>query len=583
MYAVFASQTIYKLKQKALSSRKAIFDAYRRYFIMRSAVALLLLCFVSVAIQLAYPKDRTLPLSRLEGSGFVSFKSEAEIASKLTGLDRQNITIQVEDKTFNVSFTKIGIEVDEEATFRQLSHLSTGQRWVPFSILSASLQTQSVVKHIDGRKLADFSSNLAYYKKPVDASIQLEGTKLVVMPAKDGYRYHQSSIVKQLIGHQFGNYEPLAIVPEVLLPRIPTSLASDKTELMQKRIDTPLTVWASDKSMTIAPSVLASWIDIAVKPDHSTIELSFNKSRVANTLKVFAGVLETAAKPTISTMLNGSLAGSVNGKTGQSLRFDDLVKKVAESTDWSVRNISAEVDLIVPAQKTLRRYSRDSQGIQSLLNHWAATNGGQYYVSVRTLNGRIEAGINPYQHLPSDGINRLYVAHLIYGRLAANSLQETSSTSAGMSVVSCLEQMLVNSHKGCYYALGDIIGWSSNNSMLTAQGFEGTNLQRSGSSTTAHDTVEWLLKMQGSGIVSFSQTNAIVNKMTRHAQRSGIPAGSKGITVANTVDRQGNSWQEAALVLHPKNPYVISVMATGGGSSRPLSELAAEINQVLYE
>lgn len=585
LYLVLAFRAVQTFKQRLISVGQGVQAIYRHHLTVRFAAFAAMLAISSILLQLAYPAQRSLPFSRLENNGFVGFKSEAEIAAKLDGIDSQKITILAKDTSVDISPREMGIALDTPSTFKRLSSYSKTQRLVPFSILAVGAKNHNMVRHIDDKKLDDFIARLdvATYKAPRDAGVSLKDTKLNIAPAEDGYQYHSAEIKKQLASLNFNDRNPLLLMPEILLPRISTDIASQKAELMQRRIDTPLVIWADDKSLVADAAMIASWIDITAPPDQNSIELTFNKARVAESLRPFAGILETAAKPAVSTFLNGSLAGSVDGSTGRKLLFDELVDQVVRSTDPSTKNIAAQVEPILAKQKTVQSYSRDNRGMQSLLDRWTAEHGGQYSVSMRTLNGTIQAEINPYQSYPSQGLNRLYVAHLIYGRLAANSLSMTSPTNAGMNVDSCLEQMLVNGNENCYYALGDIVGWEANSSMLASQGFEGTALPRGSGSTTASDSAEWLIKVQGSSIVTSAQTNELINRMSRHSQRSGIPAGSPGILVAETTSTSGGNRQEAGLVFHPRGAYVLSIMSSKNGKASDIAELAAEINRVLNE
>jgi hypothetical protein len=586
MYEVFAAHDVAAFYGKTTSFQKYAVATYQKHFMVRLACALSLLSLASVVLQLSYPSNRTLPFSRLEGNGFVGIKSEPEIAGKLDGLDNQRITIKTKDKSVETTFSEAGVSLDKQSTFKHLSNYSKTARLIPFSIVASGNSTQSIVRSVDSKKLDSFVSTLVVseHKDPQNAVIKIKDTKLIVEPSTDGYQYHNSDIKAQLLGTKFAQKEPILINPEILAPQISTSAAGARAESMQRRIDTPLTIFAADKSVIANSQMIISWIDIKDQPDQGTINLSFNKARIAVSLSAFASILEVAPKPAVSTLLNGSLAGSVDGSSGRTLRFSELVDQVAASTDATVTTIAAQIEPILPKQQVVRRYSRDSQGIQSLLDQWGAEHGGHYSVYMRTQNGNIQAGINPYQQLPSGNMSRLYVAHLIYGRLAAGSLSPTTPTNAGVDVDGCLEQMLVYANDNCLYALGDIVGWGGNNGMLVNQGLVSTLLSRSGSTTSPADLGEWFMKVQGASLVTPDQSAVLINKLSRYTKRSGIPAGSLGIQVADTTDSARSNRQEAALVFHPRSNYVLAIMSSSGdGNSAAFAELASEINRVLNE
>lgn len=536
-----------------------------------------------IAAQLAYPSDRALPLARLQGHGFVGFKTHADIAKLVGDLDKKDIAIYTKTGVTKTTYSEMGIAVDVDGTFENLRTYRPAEKIVPFSIVFMGNESLPVHRQVDSRKLEEFikqlTSNAA--TKPQDAGISLDGSKLLIVPAEDGYEYQKETIKQQFLRANPGDTS-ITLAPTLLLPRISSQTATEKARQMQKRIDTPLIIRAADQSLKADSATLASWIDITPKPEEGDIQIVFNRGRVENFLRPLISSIEHPAKSETVTLLNGLMAGSSPGSSGRSLNFSQLVDEVANSTNAGTATVWAKVNSILPNQTYDRRYSRDSQGIQSLIDYWAQTHSGQHGIDFRTINGRISAGTNSYKQFTAASSNKLFIGHLISGRLDAGSLHPATMTSAGYSVSVCMDRMLRLSDMACTSALGTIVGWGSSNSMLSGQGFSSTTLAQNGGTTSASDTSHWFYQLVNGSLTSQAQKNIILDSLARQTVRSGIPAGSLGLGVANKAGISGMSVFDSAIVYHPRGSYILSVMSDGG-SFGAIAELTAQINKVLSE
>ena len=548
------------------ASRKRCEHVARSPWTRLSVSFAVVLCLLVVA-QLAYPHDRALPLARLQGHGFVGFKTYGQIADKINDLDNKNITIQAGSATTVSSYNEMGIAVDAEATFSQLRGYTATERMVPFSILLAGNKTVAIDRHVDDAKLVEFIQKIetSSNKQPRDAEIKREGTRLVVMPAEDGYESSPQILKQQILQAKLQDGS-IILSPRIVPPRISSQEAREKARLMQGRIDNPLAIKAAELTLTADSKVLAEWVDIIPRPEQGTIELSLNKARVENFLKPLQPSVEQAAKPEVVTLLNGLMAGSTQGTSGRSLSFGELVDEVAKTTNPGTSAVWAKVNSILPEQIYDRRYSRDSQGIQNLIDYWVQTHKGQHGVDFRTINGRIAASASPYKQFSAASSNRLFIAHLISGRLDAGSLRGGTATSAGPNVASCMDRMLRLSDGTCTTALGNIIGWGNSAVLLRSQGFTNTSLAPGGGSTSASDTSTWFVQLLNGGLTSEEQKNSLINMLSHQGVRTGI---------------SGHVY-DTAVIYHPRGTYILSVLSDGG-SFAAIAELTAQINKVLGE
>lgn len=573
-------------KDKEHNSRliRREFFAARSLYSRSSLIRFAVFFGLIIILQLVYPKDRAMPFSRLQDNGYVGFTTEEQIAAKFYNFDTRTVTVHTHTRSLTTSFTDLGVQIDIDGTINNLSNYSARERLIPFSIFFKGNKTFSAARDIDSSKLDLYVKDLVTQtdKQPVDAKIELNETKLNVIPAEDGYAYKRSELESQVVKSGLSDKSTIVFSPTILPPAISTELARQKADQMQARINNPLTINNGDKSMILEPKVIASWVEVLSKPENKNIELAFNKDKITASIKSFAGVVNVASTPTVITTLNGMDAGRREGITGKSLQFEDLVDRISKTTTPSTASIEAQVTSIPPVQTYDRRYSKDSYGMQTLLSYWASNNRGQYGIDFRSSNGKILANVNPYGQFKSSGIYRLYVAHLTYGRINAGSLSGGSMTAAGHTVSACLDKMIYDGNEACSSALGSIVGWSGSDHMLHSQGFENTSLSSGAGVTTANDTSDWLSKLLDGSLMTSSQAATLKSVMGRSTGRSGIPAGSPGLAVSSKSGASGGTRHDVGVVYHPGGTYALSILSEGSSFTQ-IADLTREINRVMTQ
>lgn len=540
------------------------------------------LVILVVVAQVLYPSNRSLPFSRLESAGYLGFADRDTILSNFEDFDSRVVTVHTHTKSITTSYKDLGVTIEPFETVDTMTNYPLQERLIPFSIFVKGNKTYSISRNIDDAQLKLFVENVIAQaaKKPKDASVKLQGTQFIVEESEDGYEYQESALRSRVLRSDLADRGQVVFTPTILKPAIATEDAKLVTARMQQRIDNPLLINAEGKSLRIDAATMASWVDIAHKPDEHTVEVTFNKSRVDATLRPFATQVDKPAVPTTVTYLNGMQAGRLDGSVGKVLQYDQLLKQVAENTSPLTSTIEASVVTVPPPEVIDRKYTKDSQGMQTLLTYWTANNRGEYGIDFRTVSGNITANINPHRLFPSVGVYRSYIASLIYGRITAGNISHNTPTQAGQTVGVCLELMMRDGEESCTNALGQIVGWGASDSLLKAQGFDNTTLTMGASLTTADDLSNWMVRLLGSNITTSWQADELVGIMSRSSYRSGIPAGSAGMQVANRFGSYGRNTHEMAIVYHPNGTYVLSILSDGSDSGL-LTSLAAEINKVM--
>lgn len=568
-----------------VAHRPRLSSIYNNAAGVRLVVLLVALGGVMTVGQLFYPSDRARPLSRLEGNGRVSFARQSDIKNLIDNLSTKVVTVQTPSSSVNATFEEMGLTIDPKATFEQVGDYSLAERLMPFSLFFGNVREAPIVRVLDEAKFADFTDDIIIdaSEPPADARVTLNGTELIVEPAKEGFAYRHDSLKTQLLGADFYSDSPLLFKPDLVSPAITTSQARDQAEKVQERIDTPLQVLAGGHSLDIPKPTIASWVEIDHKPKDKKVEIILNKDKVRGSLQPLRFLIDKNPIPIAVTLLNGVEAGRTSGKLGASLDVDKMASDIVQWGFAPQTNVWGQVESILPPETIERRYTRDSTGFQALLEYWASTKPGLHGIYFKTADGLVIASKNPDRQFNINGLAGIFIAHQIYGRISAGSLSSSSPTSVGSSVGSCLTSMIRSYDMSCMSALGNIIGWGANNSALRQQGFGSSSLSSGGSKSTAGDTAYWFSSILNRAITTGDQTNALIAQMSIQSQRSGIPSGSLDIQVANQAGiSSGGVVADFGIVFHPRDNYILSVLSTGL-TYADIAELAREINKVLYE
>lgn len=537
-----------------------------------------------VVLQVAYPRDRALPFARLQAHGFIGLSTKDQIMTNYQDFDTRTLTVHTHGKTLTTSYADLGVRLQPNATLQNVSAYSTGKRLIPFSILFVGNKTFSLSRELDESQLELFAKDLIAQtsKQPKDAGIELSGTQLSVSPSEEGYEYKTAVLRSQILRSDLKNNAQIVFAPTVLPPAITTDTATTLARNMQQRIATPLLVQADDKALTVTPNQMASWLEIVARPDQNKYELSFNKVKVADTLRPLVGQVQINVTPTVITILNGTEAGRAFGTRGKVLKFNELVDKVAGTISPTIETVIAPLEYVEPKEIIDRRYSRDSFGLQTLIDYWTANHAGDYSIDVRTINGRINGSKNPYKISSSVGIYRIYIAHMVYSRITAKSLSGNTVTTNGQTVDACIDKMMRESDESCTSVLGALIGWGASDDLLRAQGFDNTTLAQNAALTTASNTTDWMIKLLNGGITTKSQADTLLSLMGRQSFRSGIPAGSPGIRVADKAGQYGRTRHDVGIVYHPSGTYAVSILSEGS-SFAYIADLTREINKLMAQ
>ncbi len=238
---------------------------------------------------------------------------------------------------------------------------------------------------------------------------------------------------------------------------------------------------------------------------------------------------------------------------------------------------SPAVNAVVPKPKPTKPSSRD---LQKLLNSWQADYPhASFGVVVKELGGsKRSASINPDKEFFAASLYKLYEADYLYSKISNGAFNLSSVVGSSHSLGTCLQLMIVVSDNACPEAIGYELGWSNLQSFVSSQGFNETSMAPI--ATSANDTADFLTRLAQGSLLSSSFSDDLITNMSHQIFRSGIPAGSSGIKVADKVGFNYGYWHDAAIVYHPKGRYVLVVLTKDTGPSA-IADLAARINKFM--
>jgi beta-lactamase class A len=535
-----------------------------------------------VVVQLTYPQSRALPQTIIGGKNY-GYQSAQQIAMDIAALHNQKMHVTSGAKTLELTPKELGITFTGAEDAKKAVAYGWHERLVPFSLLLERREIPSYGFAVDDTKARELAASLKQYDKaPVDATVYLEGTQPVIVKQQDGYTYDTERVVVAIKNLKVTNGMKVELQPQVTQPHITTPMAIEAGTTLRQRLQKPITVQAAGQSITADPALLASWMVLTPDVQNKKLHIGYDKQKIQQWLAPFAQRVYQPGTPRTVTMLDGVVTGGANAADGRALdaaaTADALI--AAASANGSV--VDATLLPVTQSARTVRNYTRSSQGLQAFLNYWDQANSGTWGIVLKDMNGTISAGINPNRQFTAASVYKVYIAYVVYTKVDNGEFAMEQGTGNGNTVSGCLDMMIVRSDNGCAYALGDMIGWESNDGMLHAKGFGSTSLAYGGRVTTAQDAAEYLIQLQQGSLLSSGNRDAMLYKMGHNIYRYAIPAGSPGIHSANKLGALGAYSNDIAIVYHPKGTYVLSVFSQGSNHSR-IRELAREVSAIMNQ
>ncbi len=550
-----------------------------RELLIQLALAVSLTVGGVMVLQVAYPRSWALPQTRIGGQNF-GLRSERAITQTINQVNTRGLQIEVGDTKLSHTPQEIGVRVNGAADAEKVTAYTWRERLMPFSLFFAQRNVPGYSTEINEPKARKFLESLAAYNKPaVDAQVKLQNAHAVLVPASPGYTYDANAMLPEVKELDITKDLTLELAPIVVAPAITDDTATKTAETINARVARPLTVEAAGKTIAIDGQTLSSLIIITPDPANKTFTVSYDRAKIAQALSKLASQVYAPATTGSTVLLDGEATDRGEGGNGRALSMDASIDAVVAAWNNDQTKATAVVRTVASTTRVTRMYTRSSKGLQALMTQWTQNNGGTYGIALRTMDGGISASYNGGGSFTPASIYKMYVAYVVYTKVANGEISLNSTTSTGASVGSCMEVMIVRSDNPCAHALGDMIGWQSGNPMLRAKGFGSTSLGPL--TTTANDTASLLVQLQSGSLLNGEHTSSLLSMMHRQVYRSGIPAGSSG-AVANKVGFLGGLNHDAAIVYHPRGTYALVVLSSGSSFAR-IADLSRQISALMSQ
>lgn len=238
------------------------------------------------------------------------------------------------------------------------------------------------------------------------------------------------------------------------------------------------------------------------------------------------------------------------------------------------------------AQNQPQDTSVSSKGLQDVLDDWTAVHGSGYRVVVRSLDSKSVAASykDKVATIPASTY-KLFVSYAAYHSAEKGTLSLDTALENGLTIEQCIEEAIVSSDNDCAESIGDYIGWETIDTIDAKAGFADTdidNYDTDGSYTgdkqsTASDVAELLTELYRGKLLNAVHTDALLGYMKRQVYRTGIPAGSLGVVVADKVGFLDGLTHDVAIVYAPKGSYVLVIMSTMGSNWANIKDLSEDI------
>lgn len=544
---------------------------------LRVGLISLAVCFVIVLAQLLYPSNRALPFASVQGKR-VGLQSTARLQSQLGALDSREVTIKTETKQYKTSFEEVGVTVNAEAMANTVVNYPRKLRFVPFSALFHRPHVYKLDLKLNEKELDNFVNKVVQenFAAPVNAAVKIENTEVKVTPAITGRLYDRENLLRQISETGMQPSTELSLMPQQTAPAITTEQAAVAAEQAKQRINAPLTLKAAGAKITLDKAELASAIRFT--SHENSISVDYDQAVITAALQRLASSIYIAPKAEVVSFYDGAQVGYQSGAVGRTVAIEANISTVIKHLQQGSSDLELPASEIGFGRQVHRDYSRSALGLQLLINDWIQTNGGNFSVVLRSVDGSLAASHNGDRQFVAASLYKLFVGYSIGLRLENGSLKPGDATSTGQSVSDCLEVMIVVSSNACGHALGAMVGWGASSGELSAKGFGGTSFDPL--VTRSSDVALLLQQLYTHNLVSASFDNTLLDKLGRQIFRKGIPAGIPGVHVKNKVGYVDGYVHDGAIVYNSRGHYVLVVMSAYGNYSK-IADLSSKINAIM--
>lgn len=541
---------------------------------------------VVIALQLAWPADRGLPLARVGDQPLSLANYEAMASVIVDKFNKSEVELKVGgDKSMKVALKDTGAEPNTEKMIDQLREYPWWLRLVPGSILFMPAQVDHADAYYAYEKFQEFSKKTAKELtfKAKNARLNIENGQVVTTEAVASSKISSEEVQTSLSNAQLvlGGVTVLELpVERKAAERTSKDLAAvrDQAEAV---LGHSVKVVASEQAFSPARDVVASWVVLATGDD-GNVALTIDQNKIKEYLATINEKVGIPAGQTDITIVDGREVARTAGAVGRAINSDELAAQLADKLLQPEMTIELTAQLvdIQPSVIYNSRYSTTEAGLRAYVNDTAHSRN--MWISIVQLNGeKWTAAARENESIPSGSTYKLFVALVLFDKINKGEIH-WDDPMLDTTVAGCFERMTVASTNPCAESWIAQFGRQYINDFIWARGFSGGTSFTTGSAnqTTAADLTKYMIGFYNGSLVSGANRDRLWDSLGRHPYGYGIPTGSSG-TVHDKVGFLWDYVHDTAVVEHPRGTYIMTVM-TKGQSYAAIAAVTREVERIMY-
>lgn len=546
----------------------------------RFVTGLLAVFVVSIAAQLVYPHDRTLPLMYRDLS--LAAVPYDQLEKKLAQLNKRTYQVTVEDRAYKLSAQESGATIDIAAAREKLMNYTWRERLTPFSLFRSG-PVELPVKDEDKRQLTARSLATKHSYAAVDATAKKNPDQsFALVPAKSGRNVTPENIESALIALGPGKEQKVAVFGEVIEPTINDTAMSEAIKKAEAAANSPVHVLYNGVRYTTPREKIVEWSQIEAAEDKQLF-VSFNEPAISSWLSAGLPAVIKPAQAALITAVDGTETSRTGAVAGEGINIQETSALIAKKLASGGGELAAAVKPIYASPNIVKNYTPTNQGLLALINDWAASRrSANVSVALQEVGGQgRQAAVNAGQQRTSASIYKLYLATYLLKQMESGAIHADSYIVNGKNIPACIEAMIVVSDNPCGEQLRIKVGVAQLEDYLRSFGLASTNLTLIPVASSAADAALFLRKLYGGELISKPGLDTLLGHMARQVYRKGIPAAAPGSTVYDKVGWLPGVWNDAAIVQGPGSTYVLSIFTSANPEA--IRDLASRIHQLLQQ
>lgn len=543
-------------------------------------------CSTVVALQLLYPPERALPLTRITGQS-VAWKTHDQLAETIdTKFQASKLKLTIgSDRSTTVSLASMGAEPNTEDMIEKTIDYPFWQRFIPFSLLAHIDDVQVAEVYFSDEVLQKTSTEQAKRLSfsPVNAKLAIKDGQLIATNEERGSEVTAGNVRSAVAAAApvLGGTTTLTVSSKRIDPAETAKSLQAVRASAEAALARHIVITAGDHSFTPDTATVASWLQIGTDGSGKSALLVADDTigKYFDTIDKAAG---TPAGRTNINLTNGRETSRTTGPSGRAIDRETLKAAIGR---WLLAGegrgeFTATFHEVAPSVMYDNKYTATEDGLRAYVAD--AANRLDVHIVIRQLDGeQWTASARADESIPSASTYKLFVAKWLFDQMDKGTVH-WDDPMLDTTVSGCFDRMTIASTNPCAESWLAQAGRTNMNNYVYGLGFStGTSFTMPDAThTTANDLEKMMLGLNDGSIISGAHRDRLLHSLSVHPYRYGIPTGSKG----EVWDKVGFLWDyvhDTAIVKHPRGTYVMTIM-TKGQSYATIASLTREIERIMY-